>query len=330
MQYLYRQCVKHFMKKFWMLLLCLMPLFASAQLIAYRDCIPEGYDFWLYVPDDYNPNEHTKPLVIFLHGKSLSGNDLSMVRYYGCINAIERGVKIDALVMAPQTNNGWDPKKVHELYNWVKSHYSINTRRVYVIGMSMGGYGTLDYAATYPNEVAAAMAMCGGATVPSLCGLNEMPLWIIHGAADNAVPVSCSQRVVDEMCACGDTSRLIFHKMKGVNHTRLARVFYLDQTYDWLLSHSLSDSARMTNKKYTMNDGILRNAYSNLSRNHDLKVVDGNGSTTFAEKKYYTVKKGDTLSKIAVENDTTVSILCKLNKMKKTDKLWAGRRIRVK
>ena len=199
-----------------------------------------------------------------------------------------------------------------------------------MIGMSMGGYGTLDYAATYPNEVAAAMAMCGGATVPSLCGLNEMPLWIIHGTADNAVPVSCSQRVVDEMCACGDTSRLIFHKMKGVNHTRLARVFYLDQTYDWLLSHSLSDSARMTNKAYTMNDGILRNAYSNLSRNHDLKVVDGNGSTTFAEKKYYTVKKGDTLSKIAVENDTTVSILCKLNKMKKTDKLWAGRRIRVK
>ena len=59
-------------------------------------------------------------------------------------------------------------------------------------------------------------------------------------------------------------------------------------------------------------------------------MVVSNGSTTFAEKKYYTVKKGDTLSKIAVENDTTVSILCKLNKMKKTDKLWAGKRIRVK
>ena len=191
----------------------------------------------------------------------------------------------------------------------------------------MGGYGTLDYVATYPNEVAAAMAMCGGATVKSLCGLNEVPLWIIHGTADNDVSVECSQKVVDEMCACGDTSRLIFNRMKGVNHTRLARIFYLDQTYEWLLSHSLSDSSRMVNKSYTINNVLLHNAYENLGKNSDLKIID-NGSDYDA--KYYIIKKGDTLSKIAVENETTVSILCKLNKMKKTDKLRVGKRIRVK
>lgn len=308
-----------------MILLCLMPLFASAQLIACRDCIKDGYDFWLYVPEDYNPNEYSKPVVMFLHGKTLSGNDLNTVRNYGCINAVERGVGIDALIVAPQAQGAWNPQKLHEVYEWVKSHYSFNSRRFYVIGMSMGGYGTLDYAATYPNEVAAAMAMCGGATVKTLCGLNEVPLWIIHGTADSAVSVNCSQKVVDEMCVCGDTSRLIFNKMKGVNHTRLARVFYLDQTYDWLFSHSLSDSARVANKSYTITNVLLNDAYANLEKKTDLKIIDNSRNG-----EYYTVKKGDTLSKIAVENDTTVSILCKLNKMKKTDKLRVGRKVRVK
>jgi LysM repeat protein len=133
--------------------------------------------------------------------------------------------------------------------------------------------------------------------------------------------------VVDEMCACGDTSRLIFNKMKGVNHTRLARVFYLDQTYEWLFSHSLSDSARVANKSYTMTNAILKDAYTHLEKKSGIKIVDNN---SHGNAKYYTVKKGDTLSKIAVENETTVSILCKLNKMKKTDNLKVGKKVRVK
>lgn len=316
------------MRKFWTLLLCLFPLFASAQqLIAHRNCIRDGYDFWLYVPEDYDPNDYSKPLVMFLHGRTLCGNNLNLVRNYGCINAVERNVGIDALIVAPQAQSAWSPQKLHEVYEWVKSHYNVNTRRFYVIGMSMGGYGTLDYTATYPDEVAAAMAMCGGATVKTLCGLNDVPLWIIHGTADSAVSVNCSQRVVDEMCACGDTSRLIFNKMKGVNHTRLARVFYLDQTYEWLFSHSLSDSARVANKSYTMTNAILKDAYANLEKKSGIKIVDNN---SHGNAKYYTVKKGDTLSKIAVENETTVSILCKLNKMKKTDNLKVGKKVRVK
>lgn len=314
-------------KKCTLIILCFLPLLASAQLIAHHGCVKDGYDFWLYVPEDYNPNDYSKPLVMFLHGRTLCGNNLNLVRNYGCINAIERGVGIDALILAPQAQGAWNPQKLHKVYEWVKTHYCINSRRFYVIGMSMGGYGTLDYVATYPDEVAAAMAMCGGSTVQSLCGLNEVPLWIIHGTADSAVSVECSQKVVDEMCACGDTNRLIFDKMKGVNHTRLARVFYLDQTYEWLFSHSLSDSSRVANKSFTINNILLQSAYANLEKNSDLKIID---KSSDYDAKYYIVKKDDTFSKIAVENETTVSILCKLNRMKKTDKLRAGKKIRVK
>ena len=307
-----------------------MPLFVQAQLKACRNCIKDGYDFWLYEPEGTD-SATKKPVVMFLHGKTLSGSDLSMVKRYGCIDALKRGRKIDAIVVAPQTQGAWNPQKVMDVYDWVRGHCSVDTNRFYVIGMSMGGYGTLDVVAAYPDKIAAAMAMCGGATAKSLCGLNEVPLWIVHGTADSAVPIGCSQRVVDAMKECGDTTRLIFSSLKGVNHTRLARVFYLEQTYEWLFSHSLTDSTRSLNRDFSISDKILAKAYKDYDKDFVVKEVPFKTSDDAQpDQKYYDVKKGDTLSEIAVNQCTTVSILCKLNNMKRTDKLKVGRKIRVK
>jgi pimeloyl-ACP methyl ester carboxylesterase len=215
------------------------------------------------------------------------------------------------------------------LYDWLKANYRVDTNRFYVLGMSMGGFGTLDFVATYPDQVAAAMAMCGGSTMKSLCGLTEVPLWIIHGKADKAVPVNRSERVVDSMCQCGDTSRLLFDKLDKVDHTALARVFYLRQTYEWLFSHALTDSLRPVNKDFSVSKALLYTAYDDLANKSDIKIVDLQ-SYKNSKKVYYVVKKGDTLHSIAVENNTTVSILCKLNRFKKDTKLWPGRKIRVK
>lgn len=314
------------MKKWAFLLFCLMPLLCKAQLMAFRDSIKDGYDFWLYLPDDYATSEK-KPLVLFLHGKSVSGHNLNKVRNYGCIDAVSRGRKIDAVVVAPQTAGAWQPVKVIEVVDWVTKHYKVDMNRFYVLGMSMGGYGTLDFVATYPDRVAAAMALCGGATIPDLCGLNEVPLWIIHGTADAAVPVGCSERVVEAMADCGDTTRLIFDRFKGVNHTRLARVFYLEETYDWLFAHTLDDSLRIPVKNVAITTETLATAFDDLTRNNQVEVVD---TQKPSDRQYYVVKKGDTLGSIAVEYHTTVSILCKLNNMKKTSVLQIGRKLRVK
>ena len=316
------------------LLACLVPASSFGQLIACRDSIKDGYNFWLYLPDDYNDTVPEKPLVIFLHGRSLCGRNLANVRRYGCIDAIERGRKIDAVIVAPQTQNTWKPDKVHEVYDWVKTHCAIDTTRVYVLGMSLGGYGTINYTASYPETVAAAMALCGGASIKGLCGLNEVPLWIIHGTADRDVPLYCSQKVVDEMVQCGDTSLLLFDKLRGEAHSKLARIFYLEQTYDWLFSHSLNDSVRKVNKDYTISREIMNTAYNDLSKDTSLRIIDSRPTkptyVTKTEAKYYVIKKGDTLSKIAARHHTSVNSLCRLNGMKKTDKLKIGRRIRVK
>ena len=311
----------------WMLIQ--MPLVSSAQLMACRGFVEEGYDFWLYLPDSYEKAEEL-PLVMFLHGKSLSGDSLEMVLRYGSIHALLKGRAIDAIVVAPQAQRSWEPERVMALYDWLDDHYKVDTNRFYVLGMSMGGYGTLDVATEYPERVAAAMAMCGGASGRELCGLSTLPLWIIHGTADDLVPIRCSDRVVDSIRSCGDTTRLIYHRLEGENHSRLARVFYLKQTYEWLFSHSLKDKDRPVNRSFTMSTDLLEVAYDNMDSKFKVDIVEAVYPPIRERKKYYVAKKGETLAEIAVENYTTVSILCKLNNFKKNTKIWSGRKIRVK
>ena len=314
---------------FVIVLLFMLPLTTRAQLMACRGFIEDCYDFWLYLPDNYDKEEEL-PLVMFLHGKSLSGDSLEMVLRYGSIHALMKGRAINAIVVAPQAQQAWEPQRVMKLYDWLDDHYKVDTNRFYVLGMSMGGYGALDVATEYPDRVAAAMAMCGGASGKELCGLSTLPLWIIHGTADNAVPVSCSDRVVDSIRLCGDTTRLIYDRLEGVNHSRLARVFYLKQTYDWLFSHSLKQKGRPVNRSYSMSNDLLEVAHDDMDEKFTVNIVEAVYPRLREKKKYYVVKKGDTLASIAVENYTTVSILCNLNKFKKTTKLWKGRRVRVK
>lgn len=320
------------MKKslFLVLLLSMLSLTSRAQLMPCRGFVEDNYDFWLYLPDSYEKAEEL-PLVMFLHGKSLSGDSLEMVLRYGSIDALLRGRKIDAIVAAPQTpEEPWDPDKVMALYDWLDDHYKVDTNRFYVIGMSMGGWGTLNVASKYPDRIAAAMAMCGGAPGDELCGLTTLPLWIVHGTADKLTPVSCSDRVVDSIRSCGDTTKLIYDRLVGENHARLARIFYLNQTYEWLLSHSLLDKNRPVNRSYSMSTELMDMAYDDMDRNFQVEIVEAVYPPLRVREKYHVVKRGETLAEIAVEYYTTVSILCKLNNFKKNTKLWPGREIRVK
>jgi predicted peptidase len=297
--------------------------------MACRGFVEDSYNFWLYLPETYEKAEEL-PVVMFLHGKSLSGDSLEMVLRYGCIDAIIRGRKINAMVVAPQAQETWNPQRVMAIYDWLDDHYKVDTNRFYVLGMSMGGYGTLDVAAAYPDRVAAAIALCGGASGKELCSLSNLPLWIVHGTADELVPVWCSDRVVDSIRSCGDTTRLIYNRLEGENHSRLARVFYLEQTYKWLFSHSLLDKDRPVNRSYSMSTELLNVAYDDMGKVYPIEIIEAECPPLRDRMKYHVVKKGESLAEIAVENYTTVSILCRLNNFKKTTKMWAGRKIRVK
>ena len=247
---------------------------------AHVGTVPGAYNFWFHAPSPPVAEEGEQvsapaaqmtnhyPLLIFLHGRSLCGRDLAKVKRYGAIDAVARGRSIDCYIMAPQNPGGsWNPHKIMNIVDWAIKNYNVDTTRIYVYGMSLGGYGTIDLAATYPDRIAAAMALCGGGSVKDLSGLSKLPLWIVHGTADRAVPVSASDRVVEAIRATGDDSRLIYTRMPGIDHGRPARIFYMGQTYDWLFSHSLLDPNREVNRDFVITAEMLQNAYQDLGRN---------------------------------------------------------------
>ena len=334
------------MKRILFLILVLSSFTAVSQTFtAYRNTVENGYNFWVSTPKDYDSLQSDKPIILFLHGASLCGHNLERVRRYGPLDALKMGRQIDAVIIAPQNPGGaWNPQRINNVVNWVFDHYAGDTNRFYVIGMSLGGYGTIDYSAAYPNRIAAAMALCGGGNPKSYCGLNDLPLWILHGTADRAVPVSQSEKVINAMSKCGDSPRLRFTKLPGVSHGGLARAFYITETYDWLFRHRLDDPDRSVNKDYDItvdrlhkaykdidrkaNHLIVRNSHSSKESNNSVAEADSESPSTGTE--YHTIRSGDTLGKLAKRYHTSISSLCKLNNINRNTTLRIGKRLRIR
>lgn len=257
--------------------------FSALHMSAYdflrpvKDSIPNGYNFWVYTPIDYFYSQEHTPVIIFLHGASLCGRNLNRVRRYGPLDAIVKGREIEALTIVPQNPGGaWNPKKIMDVLDWVKRNYACDTTRVYVLGMSLGGYGTMDVCATYPDRIAAGMAFCGGSSLKDVSGLGKLPFWIIHGTADRAVPIKQSKVVVEKLKESGNDTRLLYDWWQGANHGAPARLFYLRKTYEWLFSHSLLDKDRPVNRDINIRYEDLRKVYDDVNRgNNTPEVIDG-------------------------------------------------------
>ena len=242
--------------------------------ISHHNVVKDAYNFWVSVPDTYEGQKGEIPVVLFLHGASLCGNDLNRVRKYGCLDAISMGRDINAIIIAPQNPGGaWNSMKVLNILNWVTNQYAVDTNRIYLIGMSLGGFGTIEFLANHGEKIAASMELCGGTIRKDLCKLNQVPLWIIHGTADKAVPVSRATEIQEAMRKCGSTDLLRLDKWAGVNHGALARLFYLKATYDWLFSHSKADNPRQVNKDIKLKSSDMADAYKDINRGSNVITV---------------------------------------------------------
>ena len=338
--------------------MCLLGLswVAEAQkMTSYQSEKAGGYAYWVCTPSGYVNGRADKPVIVFLHGASSCGTDLSKVLRYGPLDAVSSGLQVDAVLVAPQNPGGaWSPSKIMDVLRAVERRFSVDTNRRYVLGMSLGGYGTVDFVGTYPDRIAAGMALCGGGSLRNYCGLAKVPFWILHGTDDRAVAVSESQAVVAAMAACGDTSRLRCDWLPGVNHGQLGKAFYVQETYQWLLSHSLLDAGRPVNRVATLPTesfsslALLADRKQEPSANSQSQNSQGKETSPAAQSKpqakpstpttakpasspqYYTVRKGDTLTAIARKYHTSVAKLCKLNKIKENAVLQIGRKLRVK
>lgn len=246
----------------------IQPLCAQPDFLETKKAVRNGgYAFWVYTPKDYDAYRSTTPLIFFLHGASLKGTDLNQVLRYGPLDAVKMGLEVPALIVAPQNPKGhWDAKKLNDILEWMQKHYVFNPQRVYVLGMSLGGYGTLDFAGSYPEKIAAAISLCGGSTLRNYQGLGKLPLWIIHGTADKAVKIEESKKVVEGMMQQHADQRLRYNWIQGASHGDLARFFYLTDTYDWLFQHTLQEPQRPVDTNVDITAEERKEAYLKIKR----------------------------------------------------------------
>lgn len=222
------------MRFFLLLSFSVITFLSTAQLSAVRG--KSSYNYWINLPSDSILNSNP-PILIFLHGRSLSGTDLNKVKRYGVISEIEKGRKIPAIVIAPQVaSGGWDPDKLLTLLEDIQSQYATDTNRVYVCGMSLGGYGTLHFLGKHADKLTAGVALCGGGKSSDACNLSTLPLWIQHGTADKPVPVSESRSIVKAIKACDGGKNLIYKEIPGASHGAMESEFRKNDMYDWLFS----------------------------------------------------------------------------------------------
>lgn len=223
--------------------------------------VTDGYNYILYTPDSV---ETAKPLIISLHSRSASGKNLQNVDYFGTIDAIESGMKMDAYVVAPQANGpDWDTDRIMKVVGHVADNNNIDQNRIYAIGMSMGGNGVANLVAAHPDKIAAAIILAGSLTKGDASEMSRLPLWIIRGLNDRDEAIRRTDDMVNDISKTGP-SRLIYSKVKGLDHRQHERILYMPYFYAWLMSHNLQDENRPVTKSTAITAKMLNNSYKNL------------------------------------------------------------------
>ena len=224
----------------------------------YRSASGETLPYRLFVPPSYDASSKY-PLVVFLHGASASGIDnqrqLTGSGFWGTAVWVSDVVQSihPSFVLAPQANprrgSAWvdqwsrpeDPaggrqeplELVIELIDRLATEFAIDEARLYVTGISMGGFGAWSAITRYPEKFAAAVPVCGGGD-PSSVGRNQTAVWAFHGLADQTVPVHRSQEMIEAFRVAGAEAK--YTEYPGLAHDIWERAYQDPGLVPWLFS----------------------------------------------------------------------------------------------
>ena len=195
-------------------------------------------NYVLYLPDGYGTDDRRWPLVLFLHGSGERGTDLNRVKIHGPLKLVDQGKKFDFILAAPQCpdDEEWSAEVLGGLLDDIEQRYPVDKNRVYVTGLSMGGYGTWRLGLAFPDRFAALAPICGGESSVRVCSLKKVPMRVYHGKKDLVVPVEESVKLVKKLNACGGNAELIVYPEAG--HDAWTETYNNPAFYDWLLGQS--------------------------------------------------------------------------------------------
>lgn len=203
--------------------------------------------YLLHLPKGYGDNKDQKwPLVLFLHGAGERGSDINKVKVHGPPKLIEQGKDLSFIVVSPQCPAGsWWTEQIDALtalLDDVQARYAVDTNRVYLTGLSMGGFGSWAMGCRYPNRFAAVVPICGGGEWFLAERLKNVPVWAFHGAKDSVVPLRESQEMVDSLKRAGGNVQ--FTVYPEANHDSWTETYNNPKLYEWLLSRRRAGEAK--------------------------------------------------------------------------------------
>ena len=217
----------------------------TAEIIRARPGAKQSLKFLLYLPQAAREDPAQKwPLILFLHGVGERGSNPRVLLRYGIPKQVENTPDFPFITISPQCpRDEWWPNLIpalNDIYRYALDSYPVDPGRVYLTGLSMGGYGAWAWASLYPEQFAAVAPVCGGGTSSlgfpeRVCDLKEVPVWAFHGAQDDTVPISESEILVKTLDGCGGDVRFTVYPEAG--HDSWTPTYANPQLYTWFLEH---------------------------------------------------------------------------------------------
>lgn len=226
--------------------------FFSAQTFREKPKAPPPSQYLLFLPQAYHKHSPEKwPLILFLHGAGERGPDVWRADIHGPAKYIAAHPDFPFVLVAPicPSNHVWSADRLFALLDEIEAKYRIDTHRVYLTGLSMGGFGTWDLALAAPERFAAVIPIAGGGSDGAmilarvgydspehLAALQSLAFWAFHGAKDTVVPPDESERMVTALKSCGvKEAKLTIYP--DATHNSWEKTYDNPDIYAWLLRH---------------------------------------------------------------------------------------------
>lgn len=201
-----------------------------------------------HLPKEYQAGGKQRwPLMLFLHGAGERGTDVQRVAIHGPMGMVKQGTNFPFIIVAPLCPNGerWQNDSLLKLLDTVTAKFAVDTNRIYLTGLSMGGYGTWKLGLSHPDKFAAIAPICGGASmIDVILGtwdkkkeLEKLPVWAFHGAKDDVVPPIESERVVNSLKKAG-VKNIKLTVYPEAKHDSWKEAYADPKFYEWLLKQS--------------------------------------------------------------------------------------------
>lgn len=194
-----------------------------------------------YTPKGFSSSDGSKwPLLLFLHGAGERGDSLKQVLVNGPpkLTSTAKWREYPFVVVSPQarTDSIWSNLALDALIDDVVKKYAIDPDRIYLTGLSMGGYGVWQMAMEFPRRFAAIVPVSSGGVPSGACALKHLSIWAFHGAKDDIVPLDRSQQIIDRIRNCpGKTGDVRMTVYPEATHDAWTRAYNDSTMYQWLL-----------------------------------------------------------------------------------------------